>query len=102
MKRLIAFITENNDQNPPEVDSVFFIFKTDDGKLVKVGVTTNETFGVLQFSTLDELVDWVNDQRLKNVQRQIDSGWVPPEDYVEKPRSFVVEVVQPVWESVFG
>lgn len=102
MKRLITFITENNDTNPPEVDSVFFTFKTDDGKLVKVGETTDNSFGILEFSTLDELVDWVDEQRLKNVQRQIDAGWVPPEDYTPKPKSFVVEVVQPVWESVFG
>jgi len=103
MKRLVTFISEQDDPNPSEIDgNEFFVFKTNDGKYIKVGVTENPTFGISEFKTLDELVDWVNDQRMNSVQRQINAGWIPPEDYVPPPKSLIMEVVQPVWELVFG
>lgn len=102
MKRLITFITEYNEPNPPEiVGSEFFVFKTDDEKYIKVGATEDPTFGISEFKTLDEFIDWVNDQRLNNVQRQISAGWTPPPDYNPPPKSVIAGLVEPVWETVF-
>jgi len=103
MKRLVTFITEYDASNPPQIyGNEMFRFKIDEQNYIKVGVTEDDNFGVTEFTTMEELVDWVNEQRLNNVQRQIDAGWVPPEGYTPPEKSMVMEVVQPVWESVFG
>lgn len=103
MKRLVTFITEYHGSDPPELEgNWFFIFTTDDGKSIKVGVTLDPNFGIDEFKTLDSLIDWVDEQRLKSTQRNIDAGWVPPEDYTPPPKSLIVEQVTPVWEGIFG
>jgi len=103
MKRIVTFTTEYDAPNPPEIGgNEMFRFKTNEQNYIKVGVTEDADFGITEFTTMEELVDWVNEQRLKNVQRQIDAGWTPPEGYAPPGKSTIVEVVQPVWEAVHG
>jgi len=102
MKRLVTFITEYDEPNPEEIIGFeFFRFKTDDGKHIKVGATEDVTFGIEEFETLDSLINWVDQQRLKSTQRQIDAGWVPPEDYNPPPKSTIADIVTPVWQTLF-
>jgi len=103
MTRLVTFITGYDEENPSEINgNEFFKFKTDEQKYIKVGVTEDSTFGISEFTNVDELIDWVDEQRMNNVQRQINSGWEPPEGYTSPAKTAIADVVQPVWEAVFG